>query len=301
MMINLIGIRVGDKYYITEYRNGRYKFPEYIINSIKPDTTFHPSWASINSEPKSIGRFVSGERIEEYYLLNDVEMESDALPLRISVDDYKEMSPRVADAFYDRKIVYGKERFKELDFTFDCSFEFDKLPNSIIQGKKLIKEGVLNGIKINYQLLDTIVFPELLWNTRPVYVSSEDMFKIVRGYIKEHIDYDVALIEHDGESFFKVAKRVKLNTPKEYTVDLNAGTKRRKKLVKKVAEFKTINVLDIEPKNSNYSHKLVEPIYGNNLEDLNDKINKYLTDLIDFINTPIKECPHCNGLGMVMS
>ena len=36
-----------------------------------------------------------------------------------------------------------------------------------------------------------------------------------------------------------------------------------------------------------------------NQRELKDKIDTYCRNVIEFINTPLVECPHCNGDGII--
>jgi len=44
----------------------------------------------------------------------------------------------------------------------------------------------------------------------------------------------------------------------------------------------------------------IKEFEGNNIEDSHQNIEKYLKELMAHINKPIKDCPHCKGMGVLI-
>ena len=46
-------------------------------------------------------------------------------------------------------------------------------------------------------------------------------------------------------------------------------------------------------------YPLMPPMTADNQEELNEKVNEYLKELIEFINEPLIECKCCKGRGII--
>jgi len=45
---------------------------------------------------------------------------------------------------------------------------------------------------------------------------------------------------------------------------------------------------------------VIQGFVGKNHKDLKEKIDFYCQNLMEFINTPIEDCPHCKGAGVII-
>jgi DNA-directed RNA polymerase subunit RPC12/RpoP len=47
------------------------------------------------------------------------------------------------------------------------------------------------------------------------------------------------------------------------------------------------------------NYRIIEGFRGKTQEDLKNNIDSYCKKLIEFINEPVVDCPHCKGRGIV--
>ena len=126
------------------------------------------------------------------------------------------------------------------------------------------------------------------------------MYDITRQYIKENIDNSVAKITSDYDFCFAVKKIVKLLQPETITYQNIFGRtkKEREKIRYTTKEYKEITIFEMTHKQENYKgYTAIEPMYANNEDELKQKIDTWLKELITAINEPLVQCTHCNGTG----
>ena len=149
-------------------------------------------------------------------------------------------------------------------------------------------------------MLDKMIFPEIIIHSRPCSLDSKQVYDITRQYIIDNINKDIAKITSNYDFCFEVKKIIKRVEPKTYeTYNIFARTKKaRSKTHYKVSEYKEIQIFEMTNENEKYKgYTPISAIYANNENELKEKLDDFLEDLINFINTPIEECEHCKGTG----
>lgn len=116
----------------------------------------------------------------------------------------------------------------------------------------------------------------------------------------------MAKITSDYDFHFEVVRNIELDEPYSVQKDINNSSldKRRKpKWVNKMIAEKQVTLLNLKrkPSDSNYGKdcKLAPVIIGENYLDLNNKVEKYLKELMETINIKYKECSQCKGWGII--
>lgn len=140
---------------------------------------------------------------------------------------------------------------------------------------------------------------------KPCYIPSSKTYDIIRSYVKQNIDGKYARITSDYDFHFEVAKKIKLMEPTSYTYNANSNDKRRKpNWITKINQDREIPILNLKRllTDRDYGKNCTMPdaFIGENYNDMIEKMNKYLEDLIQSINEPYKECEHCKGWGVVL-
>jgi hypothetical protein len=161
--------------------------------------------------------------------------------------------------------------------------------------------------RVKLGLLDEIITPEILRQERPCELSSQDSYAIIRAHIKDNIDPKVAEITSDYDFCLTVTKRIPLAKKEEYKVDENfslfGGRRKRKpKIVTKYREARRIEIYKIAPRLNGrvYDGYPEAPMFrGENARNLKDNIDTYLEELMEEINRPARDCPNCNGEGVL--
>jgi hypothetical protein len=281
----------------------------YFYDGSFPEPTHKQSWGKIKSIPKKIQSTKSRPNINHRFILKDPTFESEKSPRTFSREECQYESED-----------YGwcwKKEYRNLESLYE--YKYDKQepeiinhPFKIVEHLKLDEEINFAGISIpaiakrnysnevynvyennlKYNIIDEIVLPDLIHHMRPCALSSKDSYAIIRNHVRENIDKECAEITSDYNFCFTVKKQIKIIDP-----NINIETKKKKE---KFRTNRSVEIFEMTWSPENYKgYTPIKPFYGKNAEDLKSNINKYLKDLMDMINRPLVECPHCNGAGVV--
>jgi|18_taG_2_1085343.scaffolds.fasta_scaffold30930_4 hypothetical protein len=64
--------------------------------------------------------------------------------------------------------------------------------------------------------------------------------------------------------------------------------------------YATKTIKRVEISTRRFDENNIEPFEGKTLKDLADNVKKYLSDLVEELNTPLHVCKHCEGSGHVL-
>jgi hypothetical protein len=290
-----------------------------LFDGVLPEKSWCENWYIIRKEPTKLQKQVQQSDINYRYELIDKDMVSDKVPLvfkREEAATYSNYEWVWKDKFAHLKSLYSLVSDPQPDILEDVPFEFIVLMNVkdistpsqlsyAIQKTQWKSEGTieLDNNAIEYQLLDRLVFPAPLLPQRPCRLSSVDTYKIVREYVRQNINPQVAEITSDYDFCFAVTKKIPLSETVKYTVDTNFGLSGKRKKSKHETRYRSARQVEcFEMTDDIRRYDRYTPIKGfegKNHEDLKEKIDKYLKNLIEFINEPLKDCPHCKGLGVI--
>jgi hypothetical protein len=151
---------------------------------------------------------------------------------------------------------------------------------------------------VTYDDLTKMVLPEFCLHTQPCSLSREQVYRIIRAYIKDNIDPKVARITSDYDFCFSVSKRVKIKpyVNKYEITKSNGKSYRSPRFQQNTVEEKLQIIFKAAPK-VYQDYPVIEPWKADNLQDLQDQMKFYLETLMAEINSEVSECPHCNGTG----
>lgn len=320
--LEIIAINASDgRYYISEKRtlNGyRSRLSEFMINGESPLPTFENDWYCIKSEPKQITKMIKQPNTNYRYELQDKALMSSKLPEfidreAVAVEDgydwvwnddmsqYRSLYKEIFDTQPDREEVYN--------FEMEVILNVTEILNPVKMSYKVPKTQYTNDgfTEINekhvvYQLADMVILPGIVLPQRPCSLTSRQTYKIVRQHIKDHIDPKLATITSDYDFCFAVSRRVKLAQIVHYTVNVNQGSKRRRpKLVKKQRSERLESCFEMTYSPENYKgYSSIKSFEADTQEQLKKNIDEYCEGLIKFINSPLVECTHCNGDGLII-
>ena len=254
----LYAIKTNDGYYLSEkpegYNDGSLKC--YFVDNKKPDDTFHKKWVFVKEKPILIEREKSQSNINYRYELLDKTLKSDKLKdifKREDVTYYNEDGDECWKSEYCQyKSLYELKSDKQPNIREKIDFEF----NIVIELEKINKHGSfifktfgnwnqetkVDDKDIEHQLIDKIIFPDIMLPDKPCKYNSKQSYDIVRGFIKENINSHYAEITSDYDFCFTVMKKIKLSKTKKFTVDVNAWGNmfsKRKKRPKYETRFQT--------------------------------------------------------------
>lgn len=304
--------------------NSHYKFNmsggigNLFFDGVHPKITFNESWFVIDKIPSVVEQEIQPPDTNKRFVLLEPSLANDKIPLEIKKEDAVEMG---SDEYYWKpELVHLKSLYREVS---------DEQPNikipvniEIVLSIKLDEIKEINGFSyptirdnswvstgyssitendVEHQLLDKILFPSIALCSRPCKLTSRQSYGIVRKHVLLNIDPRYAKVTSDYDFCFTVTKTIALSEKQAYTYDANTFTKSKKP--KMVSAFRTERAEKVfEMTHSEAKYQGYTPIIGfegNDYEDLKNNIDTYLKELMEKINEPLVDCPHCKGAGVL--
>lgn len=262
----------------------------FFIDGEKPKRSHVKNWFVIDEMPVSIKRQEPDSRKYKQWELIDPDMESKALPLIVEYDELS-YDNSIADLYtLDYEVVPGE--LVDIPFEVEVITEVKnfRLPPKVdytVKKKDRARtvEVVIDNTNFEHQLLDKLIIPEVLIHEYPCKLPSSELYQIVRQHIKENIDTRHARITSDYDFCFKVRKIVPIVGPGK--IDHNSlmdGTFYQKESLIKEEEF---DIFEMTSENERYKgYTPIKGISANNQTELKEKIDKFLDELMKFINEP---------------
>ena len=304
--MKLLQIKAGDKLLITDnvekktYYSSR--LGSLLFDGKNPVLSYSSDWFIVPNFSK-IQRRVSGGITNYRYELKDKNFAEKGFQSSYKREDcqyYDNDEGWINKEFFDViSSLYGLKYDKEEGRTEDIEFEIEEVGEiSEIPDWANFKNTYRKPII--YSEIDKIIFPKVALHTRPCAITSEESYKLVRKYIKQHINLEVAEITSDYDFCFTVKKIIPLLNPEPYRVNVNHLTRRKPKYIDKIRKSEKHECFQMTYSPKNYNKYTPLPAFrGENLKDLNNNIEKYLKDLITRINQPLSLCPNCKGHGVI--
>ena len=322
-MKKIVGIKCQNKFYITDFDMKYYKnyrsLEEFLIDGQFPSITFHSEWVSVGREPKIIQKYEKQPNINYRYELKDSTLVSPKTPLTLQqeyVEEQNEDGNSWKEEFAMFRSMYQLCSDEQSDILINIDFQYE----TIMEVKEIKEFGGFNydvqktpgereGLRkiteddVQHQLLDEIIFPNILLSSRPCLLTPQQTYDIIRQYVKQHINYDIASITSDYDFCFTVKKKILLSEPTKYTIDVNnlmfSSRKRKPKYEIQYKTKREVECFEMAPKQYQ-KYTVISGFKGNDQEELEHKIDMYCKSLVDFINTPIRDCPYCKGSGILL-
>lgn len=326
-MLEIIAIKTLRGYYITDNTEGKERFisklSRLLFDGREPERTFMPDWFYIDSPPKEVGAWTKQSGINHRYELIDtdfvtkmVSMELDPDIVTARTDSYGERVWR--SEYAHLKSMYRlvsdeqPDKFKPVEFSFKIVLELDKVREfrgfsyPIFKSSHMHEETrQLNQASAKNQLLDRILFPSIVLANHPCQLTSRQSFDIVRAHVTHSIDLAVAKITSNYDFCFAVVKRIALARPFTHRAEIR--TAKGKSYKKRRWQETYMKTRDAKAFEMTWAPKCygdytpMQEFRGENWDNLEQNINKFLEELMTIINTPLQECPNCNGMGVIES
>ena len=124
--------------------------------------------------------------------------------------------------------------------------------------------------------VERMLTPEFLIHERPCTIHSEQLFKIVRAYIKEYIDNGVACMNSDYDFVIEVSKKVRIKpwTRRQEILTARGNSYRPPKFKQVEVAMRTVPVFRTAPKKYQDA-PVIEPIGAPNLRELAANLKRY--------------------------
>lgn len=323
-MLNILAIETNNGVYLQSESdrkskawnsNNNSELLRYKFDGVEAELSFEKDWVFVKQMPKVITRDKPAQAINQRYEIVDESLISERLPKSFPYSE-SEKYEGVGGLYryVDEKIPGGEEN---IDFNIKTILKIDNLPNytpfSFTYGKEYVgsfySDKGWRDLKIThkaaeFQEIDKILFPSIMLPSRPCQLTSEQSYNIIRAYVKENIDPKNAEITSDYNFHFEVKKKIKLNKSYNHTWEKKTPTGRsykRPQYNTKLVTHKSVSAYNISHSNARdkFGGVVVEGFKGENSEDLKKNIDNFLEELISYINTPLKECECCNGVGVL--
>ena len=298
-----------------DYRNHQSKIPKLFFDGEKAQSSFAKNWYIINNYPKKIERKEPDQKINKKYILKNPEMESKALQLKL---EYQPCSNENLKKnyecdycnnpicnFYELEYNVKEGNFIDANVKLNLIFKINNFnfpPKINYYSQKKNKGRTITNVDFKHQLLDKIIIPEVMLHEYPCQISSEDLYDIVRQHIKSNINQKHAKITKNYDFCFAVAKLIPLYIPQKdaYKKTLAKTQTQRQKIYDGVKEFQEYCIFSMTSEKEKYKgYPVIKSISAKSEKALKEKIDKYLNELIAFINEPLVECEHCKGRGYI--
>ena len=290
----------------------------FLFDGKKLERSHNPSWCKILKVPKKIEEEVSQPNINHRYELIDKTLKSSKFPLVLEKDNITYMN--------DEGYTQWKQEYSQLQslyaeisdtqpnimintpFEFKIVMEFDNIKeyggfSYPVQKGRWESDGFypLTEKYVQHQEIDTILFPDIILPARESHLTSEQTYKIIRKHVQDNINGKYAHITSDYDFCFTVKKKIPLAVKEPYQKNIARYGAREPKYVTDYRHCREIQVFEMTHQIVKYNnYTIVEGFKGNNVEELKENIDNYLRDLMDKINSPLHDCPNCNGVGVIV-
>lgn len=293
--------------------------------------TFHKSWYLLKGEDeiKKVEQKVAGKRVNFRWELKDPEDTSLGLPLSMDKvesceyydeDDYESYIGSGCKHYkfrslYVRKWDMTDPTWEEIEFSVedkgvisvtdvdnfqDMSLVVSTRRDSYTDYKNVDIMADLSSVA-NYADIERMLVPELAIHNRPCSISADATYNIIRAHIKNNIVGSCARVTSDYDFCITVKKviNIKEYVHKKEIKKANGKSYAKPKYNSKLVTSELVDAFEMCPSKPYEGYTPIKGFKGNNLQDLADNIKLYLDELMDYLNTPLDRCPHCEGTGVI--
>lgn len=292
-----------------EYTYVKSKIPDLIFDGKEAEETYCKNWYYISEYPKLIQCKVIGEQINKRYELTKLSLKSEEFPEVIPAENVKHYDEDVICTFYKYKYDIVDDYLVDVDCEIETIFELEDFELSPkVEFKAVHRQSFSDKIytirneDIHHQMLDKMIFPEILLSNRPAKFTSKEVYNITRQYILDNIDNNVARITSNYDFCFEVSKIIPLNVPETITYQnfLARTKKEREKIHTKVKSFEEHKIFSMTSEDDKYKgYPIIPEMCANSDKGLKERMDSWLEYVIEEINKPIYQCRQCNGKGYV--
>lgn len=297
-------IILPDKVFISDASNKSWCASDLSFNLLfdgkQATKTNKEGWFELSSLPKKVEKLIKPTPKIEKFKLKDGFLPSDKLPVEVAADFFQWIDEEEEYLNGEIKNLYEPVCIEQPEYNELVEFEI-----STIAHKNSGWQFVKAPLNVQHYLIDEITkAPDLLQDEK-CFLTTEESYKRIREFILLNINPHIAFVSSNYDFHFEVSKKITLHEKEKYQRNVKPFSK-RPKYVDDYKVDRKISVYDIIPnegERKSYSkNSCVAPKFeGDNYDDLESKISEYLEDLIQKINEPMKDCPHCLGRGVIIN
>lgn len=296
-------------------------FGGYVVNGITHAEAIKINgYAKLESEIVSVQKHIAPARKLLHYTLKDKDLGSSKFPIIVQqywdedTGETKLQGVQGYEALYEPVLEETDGSFEGVPFIIIDMGEYIIDDPANIKERKIKMKGTndtWNNKALEEELSKVVVYddivklltPEFALTQAPCKLTSHQMYRIVRQYLLENLDMMENIVTSNYNFCFTVKKRVHT---KPFIVTESYTTGRNKWKNKQVTKTeKQVQVFEMTYAGYNGTggyegYTCIPGLKGDNLQDLSDKLDKYLEDLVTALNTKVKECECCNGTGHIV-
>lgn len=280
--------------YIAREDNYCFEMIGFLFDGQVAEKTNNNKWYKLNKIPSEILKKQPNENINKRYELKAGYQPTELMPSVITMEMYESGEYANIMGLYSLKYDTKEGGYEPIEFNISTVYKRENF------------EFVPNKYNAETDLLTQIEYPEVAYQDFPCKLTSEQMYSIIRRYVKSNINTKYAQVKSDYAFHFEVVRQIGLAEPYTTLVDTNGSlsNKRRKpKWVERIISTKEASILNLKRRASDTDYgkdcRLAPCIIGENYADLTEKVEKYLEELMKVINKEFCECPNCKGWGVV--
>ncbi len=288
-------IEAKDGTLVSKLRSDDYKVNDAavkIAGTVNYDTWYWCAGVPTKIQPPDVQK-----RFNHRYELIDKSLSvDDRIPVKVEAVEHPSYSWIIHPDYARLESLYK--------LTYDIALEIQPPTEfTIIKHDKVnARIGDFSKLNIHGQVpksytLDELLNPAPVLQFRPKYLTSKQVFDIIRASVKANLDPRYAKISSDYDFHFKVDKRVELTVEEAYTVDVSGFKSKKPKYETRYRDSRNVTILDIatEPKWG----PVCPDIKADNFAELDTKVRLLVADIVKTINTPVKDCSCCKGVGVI--
>lgn len=290
-----------------------------IVNGLSHETaTIVNGWAKIGGDVYSVQEIKRGKSTVIHWKIKDTDLISAKLPEIVKEsywdDDIEEQKLKGVEGY---ESLYSPVYETEEDTLVDVPYEVVILGEFIINNPFNLKERKIkykqdgsfgNGKVVEQQLSQVVVYddivklltPEFAIEEAPCKLNSKQMYMITRQYILENLDMKENVITSNYDFCFTVKKRVHtkpFTTTESYLASRNKWKTKSVTKNEKLIEVFEMTYSGYKGARGYDGYTCIPELHGNSVEDLYNKLDKFLTALINDLNSVVTECDCCKGTG----
>ena len=263
----------GDNYFTS-------KIPSMFFDDKLLVATFKKDWYKLEDLPNKIETKPPSQSVNFRYELKQGFPETEMTPKTISSVDWDEDSQM--GGLYELKFDKIEKDLVEVDFNLEILSEEENF--SVEKAK----------YPYTTTLITSLTTHPALHSERPCTISGAELYKILRKEIQIKLDRNYAKISSDYDFCLGVEKIIP-QEKQSYQVDVG---KRRPKYETRYTTSRSVKVLELCPTPRD-GYEVVKPILGENQKDLESKVEKYISNIIEELNKPLINCECCKGMGVI--
>lgn len=297
-------IILPDKIFISDVENKSWHARDLSINLLfdgeRAKKTNKDGWFELSALPKRVEKLIKPAPETEKFKLKDGFSPSEKLPIEVTPDYFEWLEDEEEYKNNELKSLYEPIYSERPEYLEPVEFEISTIAHKN-SGWAFVKAPP----NVQHYLLDEITkAPDLLQDEK-CFLTTVESYKRIREFVLKNINLHVATVSSNYDFHFEVCKKITLHEKEKYQKNIKPFSKRPKYVTDYKVDRK-ISVYDIIPnegERKSYSkNSCVAPKFeGESYSDLESKISEYLEELIAKINEPLKDCPHCKGVGVIIN